>query len=231
MAFRQLNSKNRAAGIVGAIAINALLIAGLLTLSNGISPLKRVAGLVAFNVSRPPPPAPPSPDQKPAGAAAPTSRGATKAPSPPSPPHPLPTPTPAQPSIDPGSEAASGAGSAAGSGAGRGGQGLGTGAGDSGAGNGSGIASQPVRIAGDLTAGDYRRSGLAGAQARVVVSIRVRSDGRVDQCRVAQSSGYPAVDSATCGLIERRFRFRPAQTPDGRAVDSRIQWLADWHPA
>jgi protein TonB len=227
MAFRQLNRKNRAAGIAGAIAVNALLIAGLFSLSNGISPLKSVVGFSAFDLSPPPPPAPPPPDKKPAGASAPTSRGATKAPSPPNPPHPLPSPTPAKPSLDSGSEAASGAGSAAGSGAGQGGQGKGTGAGGNGSGNGSGMVSQPVHIAGDITDRDFRRAG--GAAGQVVVSIRVRSDGRVDNCRVARSSGSPVIDASTCSLIEQRYRFRPARNAAGQAVDSEIQWQANWN--
>src|SRR6185437_15722314 len=186
MAFAQLNRKNRAIGIAGAMAVNALLVAGLLSMSSGIMPLRDIPGLVAFDISRPPPPPPaPAPETKPAGGA-PASRGATKAPSSLKLPHPLPKPVPVQPSLDTGSQAASGAGTAAGSGAGRGGRGGGTG---SGSGNGAGVARQPVHLAGDFTASDYRRSGLRGGQAQVVVSIRVRSDGGVDQCRVSRSSG------------------------------------------
>jgi protein TonB len=227
MAFRQLNRRNRAIGIAGAIAINALLVAGLLTLSTGIMPLKSIPGLAAFDISRPPPPPPPPPEAKKDAGGSPPSRGATKPPSPPKPPQPLASPTPAQPSRDIGSESASGAGSAAGSGAGRGGQGTGTGTGN---GAGGGAASPAVRIAGDFTARDYARSGLRGATAEVIVSIRVRSDGRVDQCRVARSSGYAAVDGATCRLLEQRFRFRPARNAAGQAIDSQIQWRADWRP-
>lgn len=228
MAFRQLNRKNRAVGVAGALAVNALLVAGLLSLSAGIVPLRDIPGLVAFDVNRPPPPSPPqTPEKKPAGGA-PTSRGATKAPSPLKLPHPLPKPTPAQPSLDTGSQAASGAGTAAGSGAGRGGEGNGSGAG--GPGNGAGVASQPAHLAGDFTASDYRRSGLRGGQAQVVVSMRVRSDGRVDQCRVARSSGNATVDNQTCAIIEQRFRFRPARAASGQPVDAEIQWQANWNP-
>jgi protein TonB len=225
MAFRQLNRKNRALGIAGALAINALLIAGLLTLSNGILPLKSVPGLAAFDISKPPPP--PPPEQKHAAGGAPPSRGATRAPAPPKPPVLVPKATPAPPSIDTGSQAASGAGSAAGSGAGQGGQGTGTGAGS---GAGAGAASPPVHVSGDFTARDYARSGLRGATAQVIVSLRVRSDGRADNCRVARSSGYAAVDDATCRLIGQRFRFRPARNAGGQAIDSTIQWRADWQP-
>jgi len=227
MAFRQLNQRNRAIGIAGAIAINALFIAGLLSLSSGISPLRSLPGLVAFDVSRPPPPAPPPPDMRPAGAAAPTSRGARQAPSPPTPPPPLPTPTPAQPSIDAGSAAASGAGAATGSGAGQGGQGAGTGAGGNGSGSGSGVVTPPVHVAGDIGDRDFRRAG--GAAGQVVVSIRVRRDGRVDTCRVSRSSGSSAIDASTCALIEQRFRFRPARNAAGQPVDAEIFWQANWN--
>ena len=44
MAFTQLNRKNRALGIAGALAGNALLIAGLLSLSSGILPLRGKQG-------------------------------------------------------------------------------------------------------------------------------------------------------------------------------------------
>ena len=224
MAYGQLQSRNRALGVAGAVALNALLVAALLTLSTGIVPLRAVSGLVSFDVNPPPPPPPQS--RKSAGAAAPPSRGETKAPSPP---HPLPSPTPAQPSIDAGSQAASGAGAAPGSGAGQGGQGSGAGAG--GSGSGSGVASLPVHVAGDMTDRDYRRLDLPrGAQGQVIVAIRVRSDGRVDQCRVVRSSGYPQIDDATCTIIEQRYRFRPALAADGRPVDADIQWQADWRP-
>ena len=228
MAVELLDRKNRAIGIAGALAINALLVAGLLSLSSGILPLREVPGLAAFDISRPPPPAPPPPDTKPAGAAAPPSRGATKAPSPPKPPRPLPSPTPAQPSIDAGSQAASGAGNAAGSGAGRGGQGTGTGAGGNGSGSGSGVVSRPVHVAGTFTDRDYRRAG--GVAGRVIVSMRVRRDGRVDNCRVARSSGYAVIDDSTCRLIQQRFRFRPARNAAGQPVDAEIQWVANWQP-
>jgi protein TonB len=221
MALELLDNRNRAIGIAAALAINALLFALLLTLSNGfVRPVPRASGLTTFDVSQPPPS---RPSTSHASAAAPPSRGATRAPSPPETPRPLSSPTPAAPAVDAGSKAASGAGSSPGSGAGRGGEGNGAG--------GAALASPPVHVAGDLTAADYRRAGLPkGAAGRVIVSIRVRSDGRVDRCRVAHPSGVAAIDTATCRLIEQRFRFRPAHTVDGEAVDAQIQWAATWQP-
>jgi protein TonB len=230
MAFKQLNRTNRAIGAAGAIAINALLVLGLLSLSSGIVPLKSVPGLVAFDVSRPPP-APPLRKRKPAGATAPTSRGVTKAPSPPKPPRPLPKATPAQPSVDAGSQSASGTGTAAGSGAGQGGQGTDSGSGAGGSGTGTGVATPPIHIAGALTDADYARtSHPRGAEGTVYIAFRVRADGSVDQCSVTRSSGYPAIDAATCRLVEQRFRFRPARDSSGQTIDYTLNTDFTWRP-
>jgi protein TonB len=232
MAFELLDNRNRAIGVAAALGVNALLVALLLTLSNGLSRNTLGApGLTTFDVTTPPPPPPPKPDSRPAAAAAPPSRGATKAPSPPNPPRPLPTPSPAQPAIDAGSQSASGAGSAAGTGAGQGGRGDGTGSGAGGNGTGSGKTTPPVHIAGALTNADYARSGVPkGAGGTVVIGFRVRSDGRVDNCSVVRSSGVPTIDSATCRLFEQRFRFRPALDAAGRPIDFNLRTDFTWRP-
>jgi protein TonB len=228
MAFEQLDNRSRAIGIAATLAINASLVALLLTLSTGLVPQAlRPPGLTTIDIT-PPPPAPPPPASKPAAAAAaPPSRGATRAPSPVQPPRPLPKPTPAQPAPDAGSQSASGAGSAAGSGAGRGGEGSGTGAG----GSGGGAVTPPVHIAGALSNADYARAGLPrGAQGTVVIGFRVRSDGAVDSCRTVRTSGYAAIDEATCRLVEQRFRFRPAQDAAGHPIDYAENTDFTWRP-
>lgn len=52
------------------------------------------------------------------------------------------------------------------------------------------------------------------------VSIRytVGTDGRVDNCTVVHSSGSSALDETTCRIIQRRFRFRPAQDQNGNPI-------------
>jgi TonB family protein len=59
------------------------------------------------------------------------------------------------------------------------------------------------------------------------VRINVGASGRVEGCTVIASAGYAALDSATCSLITRRYRFRPA-TRDGQPVASvatqRVTW-------
>lgn len=231
MALELLDNRNRAIGIAAALGINALLLVLLLTLARGVAPsLRRGPGLTTFDIAVPPPPTPPRPEAKPAGASAPSSRAATKAPSPTEPPRPLPKPEPVRPAVDSGSGSASGAGSSAGNGAGQGGQGNGTGAGGAGSGNGLG-ASAPVHVAGALTDADYARSGLPrGASGTVLISFRVRRDGSVDQCSTVRSSGYPIIDSATCRLVEQRFRFRPARDSGGNPIDFTLRTDFTWRP-
>jgi protein TonB len=229
MAFEQRDNRNRAIGIVATLAINASLVALLLTLSTGLVPQAlRAPGLTTFDIAHPPPPPPlPAPSSPATAAAAPPSRGATRAPSPPTLARPLPKPSPAQPAMDAGSQSASGAGAAAGSGAGQGGRGSGTGA----SGSGDGAIAPPVHIAGALSNADYARSGLPrGAQGTVVIGFRVRSDGGVDNCHTVRSSGYPGIDAATCRLVEQRFRFRPAEGPGGRPVDYTENTDFTWRP-
>ena len=227
MAFEQLDNRSRVIGMAATLAINASLVALVLTLSTGLVPRAwRSPGLTTVDITPPPPPPPPA--SKPAAAAAaPPSRGASKAPSPVNPPRPLPTPTPAQPAIDAGSQFATGAGSAAGSGAGQGGQGSGTGRG----GSGGRAVTPPVHIAGALSNADYARAGLPrGAQGTVVIGFRVRADGGVDGCHTVRSSGYAAIDQATCRLVEQRFRFRPAQDSAGHPVDYAENTDFTWRP-
>jgi protein TonB len=232
MAVQLLDDRKRAYGLAGAIAIHVLAIALVILLAPPW-PTQPSAGpgLVAVQLDAPPPP-PAPPDNVDEGAAAPPSRGATKAPSQPEPPvPPLARPTPAEPAIDPGSQQASGAGAAPGSGAGQGGEGSGTGSGDSGSGRGSGVITPPTRIAGALTNADYRRTRPpAGAAGTVVVSFRVRTDGAVDRCTILRTSGYEVLDSATCRLIEQRFRYQPARDASGRPVDWEVRTDYTWRP-
>ena len=233
MASHSLQGRNRALGIAGALAVHVVVIAALLLFSPPFSPMHAPSepGLVAIDLKEPPAPAPPPPDDVEQGAAAPPSRGVTEAPSPPPPPAPLAHPVATEVAVDPGSGQASGLGAAAGSGAGQGGEGSGSGAGGSGSGRGAGRVVPPQRIEGALTNADYRRARPPeGAAGTVRVSFRVRTDGGADRCAVIGSSGYAVFDEATCRLIERRFRFRPARDESGRPVDWTIRTEYTWAP-
>jgi protein TonB len=224
MAADLLHDRNRAFGLAGAIGVHALAIALLLLVHNP-SALREAPepALVAVPLREPPRPQPPPPKEaaKP-DAPAPPSRSVNQAPSPPKPPIVIAPPTPAEPSVDPGSGAGSGSGDAAGSGSGQGG---------AGSGMGGGRATPPVLIAGALSNADYRRTRPPeGAAGTVVVSYRIRADGRVDRCTVLRSSSYAVLDEATCRLIEQRFRFEPARDASGQAIDWEVRTDYTWRP-
>ena len=224
MAAELLHDRNRAFGLAGALGVHALAIALLLLVRGPTTPpVAAEPDLVAVSLREPSPPPPPPPEKAAEpDAPAPSSRGRSEAPSPPIPPIVLAPPVPAEPSVDPGSGSGSGVGDAAGAGAGRGG---------TGAGEGGGATTPPVRIAGALTNADYRRTRPPeGAAGTVVVSYRIRTDGRVDRCTVLRSSGYAVLDEATCRLIEQRFRFEPARDSAGRAIDWEVRTDYTWRP-
>jgi protein TonB len=122
-----------------------------------------------------------------------------------------------------------GAWEVAGAGSGSGGEGIGTGSGNQGAGSGGGGGMPPRRIKGNIRNSDYPRTALlAGAEGRVSVRFTVGIDGRATNCSVIQSSGNADLDATSCGVIETRFRYRPARDPQGRPVPSIIMGDHFW---
>lgn len=110
------------------------------------------------------------------------------------------------------------------------GAGTGTGTGV-GAGKGTGVGpAQPARrIEGYISLADYPEAAQRErAEGNVRVRYTVRTNGRVADCTVTASSGSAVLDDVTCGLIARRFIFRPARDESGRPVaevrDDRFAW-------
>lgn len=116
-----------------------------------------------------------------------------------------------------------------GQGAGGIGNGLG-GGGTGGEGNGDGGGGSPPRqIKGKLSFSDMPEGTVRpGSEAAVGVRYRVNVDGRVSDCRIDQTSGFPSLDATACRLIEERFRFRPARDRAGRPVSSVIVETHGW---
>ena len=66
---------------------------------------------------------------------------------------------------------------------------------------------------------DAQRNGEEGTvQAELAVDPR----GRVSRCLIIRSSGHSSLDKATCNILERRARFRPARDRNGDAVGDRV---------
>jgi len=133
----------------------------------------------------------------------------------------------ASPTPGTGSESSAGAAPRPGPGSGAGGQGDGTGAGGSGSGPGGGT--RPVWRSGAIRDSDYPRSAArANVGGEVEVRFTIEATGRVSGCRVARTSGDPSLDAATCRLIEKRFRFKPATDGRGTPIASQYGWRQSW---
>ena len=65
---------------------------------------------------------------------------------------------------------------------------------------------------------DYPSASLRAEEEGVTrVRFTVGTDGRVSECAVVESSGFPRLDQRSCEIIQRRWRFEPA-TVDGAPV-------------
>lgn len=80
-----------------------------------------------------------------------------------------------------------------------------------------------------VTTEDYRsnwiRQDMAG---RVRFRVDIASDGRITSCTITGTSGYPALDAATCTLVSRRAKFQPARGSDGNAVGGSYTNVIEW---
>ena len=65
-------------------------------------------------------------------------------------------------------------------------------------------------------------------QGTVRVTYTVGADGRVSNCAVVQSSGSPSLDSTTCRIFERRFRYTPARDASGIPVPTTVSQSVTW---
>ncbi len=145
----------------------------------------------------------------------------------------VPTPVVAAPIAGQGNAASAGSADVPWPGTGAGGEGTGTGSGafgngtGGGGGGGGGIRARWVK--GRIRNDDYPRSAFEqGAQGTVYLRFTVLPNGYVSDCRVTRSSGNAALDSTTCQLIERRFRYRPARDAMGRPVPEVIRGEHQW---
>ena len=216
----------------GAITLAIHLLLGMMLLfalarSNEVAPTASspLLAVTDIPVAPPPPPTPPSPRHGGAHHSAAPPKGPPLASKPAvAPPAPVVVPSIAVPSPIGTMPAATGAGDM---GAGGGG-GNGNGAGGSGAGLGD-DGSPPEQIRGRISDRDYPHElSDAGVSGTVGVRYRVGVDGHVSDCRITHSSGSGALDALTCGLIEKRFRFRPARDGSGRPVPSVIVENHSW---
>lgn len=76
---------------------------------------------------------------------------------------------------------------------------------------------------------DYPLAALRYEQeGRVSVVLSVHPAGRVDGCRVTQSSGHSVLDASTCRILVSRARFRAARDAKGEAIASEYPAAIKW---
>jgi len=222
------NQPDRAKAIAAVVAVHAGLAAIILTGLNVRLVTQAVERLETFDirVPPPPPPNPPPPQTKPHQAKREAGAPAKKAEPTPvvAPPSrlPVPSPIPAAKIAGTGSAATSGA-AAAGNGTGAGGTGNGPG------GGGDYWKFTPARRISRIPDREYRVLAASGMQSGSVgVTIKVNTDGRVSNCRVARSSGNPYADGLMCQLTLRYIRFEPARDANGRPVAQDVTFFPNW---
>jgi len=59
-------------------------------------------------------------------------------------------------------------------------------------------------------------------------SLEINASGRVTGCEITRSTGHNTLDNATCQLIAKRARFRPATDASGQAVASTYSNAISW---
>lgn len=242
--YRGIPKNDRAKAIAGVLLVHAALGAVILSGLNVNTVRQAVERLKTFDITEALPPPikepPPPPDESssaPKDEAAPANIKSKPTPIvAPTPPIPLPIQqkiNTAQVRGPEGLDRTAGASNVPGPGTGAGGQGAGFGGGGrGGTGTGTGAGFTPAQRISKIPDREYRRIVATSGMRRgtIGITLKVNSDGRPSNCRVARSSGNRTVDSLMCDLAVQHVRFRPARDPQGRPVAQDITWYPDWAP-
>lgn len=217
------------------LALGAVLIGGL-----GADPVREAAdALTSIDVSLlPTPQPPPSPESEDSGAreeAAPENIRSKPLPlQAPVPRVPVPSPTAAAEvsAQETGTDRTAGAADRVGPGTGAGGDGSGFGGGGtggSGAGPGGGIGSPAKLLRGMRSRLDESLlRGFATDRGSAVLNLTIGTDGRVERCTVAESTGSAPLDAELCSRMASRSRWAPAQDRTGRPIPVNVRYTAVW---
>lgn len=80
-----------------------------------------------------------------------------------------------------------------------------------------------------ITDSDYRTSWInRGYEGTANFALTIDAEGRVTDCRITGSTGYAALDNATCRLIERRADFTPARDTSGNTTAGTFSSSVTW---
>jgi protein TonB len=91
------------------------------------------------------------------------------------------------------------------------------------------IHTPPCLISGTMDAYDYPEWSLErGEEGSVSVTFVVTAYGRARDCRVSKSSGFAALDQATCRVVHTRFRMEPARDIKGNPLEASAKQVVVW---
>lgn len=92
------------------------------------------------------------------------------------------------------------------------------------------VGAKPRGNPGDwVTSDDYPPGALRNNEAGVTgFKLDIGPDGKITNCTVTSSSGFPDLDQTACRLLPRRGRFTPAKDAAGNGMEasytSAIRW-------
>ncbi len=76
---------------------------------------------------------------------------------------------------------------------------------------------------------DYPQAAIdARQQGRVRFTLAIDIRGRVDGCTIVESAGSAILDRASCIIVTRRARFRPALDPSNNPVRDAYAGELNW---
>jgi TonB family protein len=82
---------------------------------------------------------------------------------------------------------------------------------------------------GDIQFANYPRESLQRGEEGVVgIKVRLDRQARLLSCAVSKSSGYAALDAASCDLLIANARMKPFLNPDGRKVEKEAEGQVVW---
>lgn len=80
-----------------------------------------------------------------------------------------------------------------------------------------------------VSSDDYPSASLRNEeQGNVAIAFEIDTQGKVQNCRVTKSSGFPALDDATCKLVTRRGKYSPALDASGSPIASSGNLRFSW---
>lgn len=82
---------------------------------------------------------------------------------------------------------------------------------------------------GDIQFANYPLESLKrGEEGTVGIRVRLDIKGRLRSCEVVKSSGFAALDAASCDLLIANARMKPFLDPNGRKVEKEADGQVVW---